>query len=273
MYRDGALALRAVGNRRESLLKSLANVASGAGIFCDFDGCLAPIVEVPEDARAVRGTGTVLARLAQRFAVVAVISGRPVSFLSRRIRAKGVRLVGLYGIEQRVGGRLVVDPEAEGARAAIEEAVRRLTGELRFIRGVVVEHKGLAATVHFRRAADPEEAQARAEPIVDQVARSAGFDLMHGRKVLEIRPRAGGDKGDALRHIVRETGVRAALVAGDDVGDLASFAAVSGLSPAVRVAVGSDESPPELLHRADVVVGSPAEFVELLSRLADETGP
>lgn len=266
--------MRAVGDRQEGLLRSLARLASRAGVFCDFDGCLAPIVEAPEDARAVPGTGRVLARLAERFAVVAVISGRPVSFLSRRIRARGVRLVGLYGIEQRVAGRMVVDPEAEGARAAIEDAVRRLTSELRFIRGVAVEHKGLAATVHFRRTADPEEAQARAEPIVREIARGAGLDqVMRGRKVLEIRPRAGGDKGDALRRIVRETGVRAALVAGDDVGDLAAFAAVSGLSPALRVAVGSDESPPELLNRADLVLGSPREFLALLTTLADATDP
>lgn len=261
-------------NRRESLLRSLARAAPQAGIFCDFDGCLAPIVPVPEEARAVRGTGPVLSRLAERFAVVAVISGRPVSFLARRIRARGVRLVGLYGIEQRVGGRIVVDPEAEGARATIEEAVRRLTAELRFLRGVAVEHKGLAASVHFRRATDPEEAQQRAEPIVREIARAAGLDqVLRGRKVLEIRPHAGGDKGDALRRIVREEGVHAALVAGDDVGDLAAFAAVSGLSPSVRVAVGSDESPSELLRRADIRLDSPATFIALLGELAAATGP
>lgn len=255
------------------MLNALARVAPQAAVFCDFDGCLAPIVPVPADARAVRGVSATLRRLAERFAVVAVISGRPVSFLQRRVRARAVRLVGLYGIEQRIGGRLVIDPEAEGARAAIEATVRQLRADLDDVPGVEVEHKGLAVSVHFRRASDPAEAERVVEPAVRDVARSHGLEeVMRGRKVLEIRPHAGGDKGDAVRRIVGETGVRAGLVAGDDVGDLASFAAVSGLSPAVRVAVGSDESPPELLRRADLVVEDPRAFVSMLSRLADATG-
>ena len=252
------------------MLDALARVASSAAVFCDFDGCLSPIVPAPEDARAARGTSAVLQRLAQRFAVVAVISGRPVSFLQSRLRAPDVRLVGLYGIEQRIAGRIVTDPEAEGARAAIEDAVRRLQADLRDLSGVQVEHKGLAVSIHFRRARDPEAAQRDAEPIVHEIARTEGLaEVLRGRKVLEIRPRAGGDKGDAVRHVIRETGARAGLVAGDDVGDLASFAAASGLSPSVRVAVGSEESPPELLRRADIVVEDPAAFVALLKQLAD----
>ena len=53
----------------------------------DFDGTLAPIVARPEDAAMVPGAGEVLASLVTRYAVVAVISGRPVDQLRELVGA------------------------------------------------------------------------------------------------------------------------------------------------------------------------------------------
>src|SRR5438477_8745774 len=105
-------------------------MASRAGIFCDFDGSLAPIVPDPAKARAIRGAGRVLERLARRYAAVAIVSGRPVSFLSKRLHPRRVRLVGLYGIEERVGRSLRILPEVQAARSAIDRAAEQLRQEL-----------------------------------------------------------------------------------------------------------------------------------------------
>ena len=45
-------------------------------ILLDFDGVLAPIVERPEDASVPPETRAELARLVDRYALVAVVSGR-----------------------------------------------------------------------------------------------------------------------------------------------------------------------------------------------------
>jgi trehalose-6-phosphatase len=58
-----------------------------------------------------------------------------------------------------------------------------------------------------------------------------------------------------------------ALYAGDDTTDLDGFAALDGLEAAVRVAVVSTEGPSELGERADLIVGSTEELLELLKRL------
>ena len=58
-----------------------------------------------------------------------------------------------------------------------------------------------------------------------------------------------------------------ALAAGDDTTDLDSFAALDGLEVAVRIAVASPEAPQALLDAADLVVGSPEEFLTVLRRL------
>jgi trehalose-6-phosphatase len=70
-----------------------------------------------------------------------------------------------------------------------------------------------------------------------------------------------------VRALLAETRLRRALYAGDDTTDLNGFAALDGLDAAFRVAVASTEGPSELAERADLVVGSPAAFLELLRQL------
>jgi trehalose-6-phosphatase len=89
----------------------------------------------------------------------------------------------------------------------------------------------------------------------------------YGRKVLEVLPPVGSNKGTAVRALLEEHGLRRALAAGDDTTDLDSFAALDGLEVAVRVAVASTEAPNALIDAADLVVESTDEFFALLRKL------
>jgi len=253
-------------------LRALALAAPTAGIFSDFDGCLAPIVPDPEAAMPLPGAAELLARLARSFAVVAVVSGRPVSFLAGHLDAAGVRLVGLYGLEEQIGGAPRIAPAAEEARAAIRRAHDRLVEAVAVHPGVYVEDKALSVAVHFRRAPDPDEAMRWGDELVTGVAEAEGLTVQRGRLVCEVRPPGGGDKGHAVARLMLEAGITHGLVAGDDAGDIAAFDAVAGLD-CLRVAVTSSESPRELLDRADLTVAGPEGYLALLSGLADATDP
>jgi trehalose 6-phosphate phosphatase len=98
-------------------------------------------------------------------------------------------------------------------------------------------------------------------------ARHEGIVARFGRKVLELRPPLGAHKGTAVAHLLGERRLDRALYAGDDSTDLDAFRALEALTLGVRVAVASAESPAELREAADVVVGSPAELLELLRYL------
>src|SRR5438093_11798777 len=129
-------------------LAHLSRRASEAGIFCDFDGCLSEIVLDPADAKLVPGASRVLSSLVTRFAVVAVVSGRAVRDLSARVTVKGVRLVGLHGLEEIAGGEVRILPEAAEARARVERAASALEDGLPGVRGASVERKGPRVAVH-----------------------------------------------------------------------------------------------------------------------------
>jgi trehalose 6-phosphate phosphatase len=82
-----------------------------------------------------------------------------------------------------------------------------------------------------------------------------------------VRPPVRADKGTAVRALVEEHELRRALYAGDDTTDLDAFRGLEGVPVAVRVAIASDEGPPELRAAADHVLASPADLLELLRRL------
>ena len=76
----------------------------GTGVFSDFDGTLAPIVDDPATAVPLDGVVDALGDLARRYGRVGVISGRPASFLQTHLGGRGLFLSGLYGLEFVEGG-------------------------------------------------------------------------------------------------------------------------------------------------------------------------
>ena len=246
----------------------LARRAGEVALCLDFDGTIAPIVEDPAAARPLPGIVELLGPLADQYAAVALISGRPATYLASHAAAPGVRYLGMYGLEEIVEGRVLVDPGLEAARPAVAAAARDLAADPAVAEcGAHLEDKRYAVAVHTRRVADPGH---WADPIGEAAARIAArhdLEVVPGRMVWELRPQVHSDKGHAARRVVAESGARTLLVAGDDLGDLPAFAVAAELVGGQRVAVRSAEAPDELLDAADLVVDGPEGVRELLEHL------
>ncbi len=241
-----------------------------SGVIADFDGSLASIVDDPADARPLQSAVVLLSELERRFALVAIVSGRPVKFLREVLPVPGVGLVGQYGLEWQQGGGVVLDPRALPFVGVVAAAAIEAERELEGLEGVLVERKGdVAVALHWRRRPEREP---QAVACGERIAIQHGLHVARGRCVIELRPPVPCDKGTAIEAIAGD--LRCLMVAGDDTGDLAAFDAVDrltargSLAHAVRVAVRSPESPEELLDRSDVVVDGPEGLVELLGHLA-----
>jgi trehalose 6-phosphate phosphatase len=239
------------GARSADLLARLAEDPSRAALFLDVDGVLAPIVPRPEDARVPDETRAELRRLSGRYALVACISGRAGEDARRIVGVPELTYVGNHGLELEPG---------------TEEWASRLREFLARVEWPRIENKVLTSALHYRGADDETAARAELETIAEQ-ARAAGFVARFGRKVLEIVPPIEANKGTAIRRLLAERRLGRALFAGDDTTDLDGFRALDGLEVAVRVAVASDEGPPDLRRAADLVVRSPQEFLEALRKI------
>ena len=248
----------------EELLARFRDDPGRAGVFCDFDGTLAEIIDVPDESRPVDGAVDALAALASPYARVAVISGRPAAFLQEHLGGHGLMLAGLYGLERVENGEIHIVDEARRWQPVVEEVTARAGDEAPD--GVSVEHKSLAVTLHFRTAPDAADAT---RAWVEKQAAETGLVAAPGRQSYELRPPVTTSKGTVLAELAQA--LTAACFLGDDHGDLTAFDALDDLAgsgtSALRVAVRSQESPPELIERADLVVDGPTEVVQLLRRL------
>ena len=232
-------------------LALIAAEPSQAALFLDVDGVLAPIVERPEDARVPDETRDELRRLADRYALVAAVTGRPSDVAREIVGVDQLRYAGEHGLE---------------LASAARDWIGRVHGFATEAAWPDTELKPLSVALHYRSAADEEAARTRLEAVATG-ALEQGLRVRWGRKVLEVLPPLDISKGTAVRLLLAETGLRRALYAGDDTTDLNGFDALDGLDAAVRVAVVSSEGPAVLGERADVVVGSTGAFLELLRRL------
>ena len=248
-------------------------------MFVDFDGTLAPIVEDPDAARPVEGSAELLARLAGRFAKVAVVSGRPVAYLVANLAGAGrTELVGLYGLESQLAELPAAQASPGAARfrqpveRVAEEAERQAAQDPTRFAGLGVERKGLTVTLHYRKA--PSLA-AWVESFAAAQAAATGLVAHPGKMSVELRPPGETDKGTVVASFAE--GLTAVCYLGDDLGDLPAFRTlatlrsrgVATLAVAVRSGVG-DETPPAVVDAADIVVDGPHGALGVLRALAGD---
>jgi trehalose 6-phosphate phosphatase len=237
------------------LLVRFRSEPARAAVLLDVDGTLAPIVERPEDAAVPEETRAEVARLDERYGLVACISGRPSAEARRLVGLDGLEYVGVHGLE--------TDPEARRFAPQLDAFAERIAWPWR------VENKaGVTLSFHYREAEDEQEAAQRANDVV-RAAEEAGLTPHSGRKVIEVRPPVHADKGTAVRRLLDGRPFTRALYAGDDTTDLDAFRGLdeAGLDVALKVSVGSPEMNPRLLTEADLVVDGPGELLSFLRTL------
>jgi trehalose 6-phosphate phosphatase len=234
-----------------------------SGLFIDFDGTLSEIVDDPTTAAPLPGSADALDDLAERLGRVAVLSGRPVDFLTPWF-GPGVMLSGLYGLEAVVHGRRLDHPLGGVWREVVDDVA--LQSASRGPDGMRVEAKGLSLTLHYR---GRPEREAAVRAWAEQQAARSGLEMRSARLSYELHPPIDVDKGSSLLELADD--LDAVCFIGDDVGDLPAFDALDQLTAGgvttVRVGVRSAEMAGELLDRADLVVDGPPGVLGLLQSL------
>lgn len=196
-------------------------------LFLDFDGTL---VEFADDPRAVQPDAHLLRTLqsvqSALGGALAVVSGRRIDELDELLQPLRLPAAGLHGLERR---------DAQGRRqpaapALAETGLHELRGQLLELveryPGLLLEDKGAALALHYRRV--PRLQETVRDALRSLVGRLAPeLELLEGDKVLELKPHAQ-DKATAVESFMREEPFagRTPVFVGDDLTDRDGFEAV-----------------------------------------------
>jgi len=236
-------------------VRQLLGLLEGSGrvfLFLDYDGTLVPIEPTPEQAVPAAETLVLLENLCSSPKLrVAVVSGRPLQQLEALLPVPGLILVGVHGAEVKVPtshgfclrGALMPSGNAElpeddgrpalGLANLAATAKKIITGR----QGFFLEEKGQALALHYRLAAPAEAGDVLEQfrAAWEEVVESYHLEVIHGKKVVEIRPR-GINKKLAVEALWPSWPGSVAVYIGDDTTDEDGFRAVAGKGLGVLVA-------------------------------------
>jgi len=233
-------------------------------VALDFDGTLAPFVDVPRSARALPQAKAALDRLeALPDTWVAYVSGRPLSSLEAVTEAdEDALLIGSHGVEIRFGRDGVSLDLTDAERATLEELGRVLGALVDSAPGTRLEVKPVGFGVHYRQL----EGDAGAEVVTRAYAAAAGVSdaltIRDGKDIIEFSVR-GANKGDGIERLREYTHATAVLFAGDDVTDEDAFAVLRPDAGDLGVKVGEGDT------AAQFRVADERAIATLLTLLAD----
>jgi trehalose 6-phosphate phosphatase len=213
------------------LLETLRTARATAGMMLlglDFDGTLAPIVPDPDDAALPDHVRPLLEALVARSDTrVALVSGRGVKDLRRRVDVDAAWYAGNHGLEIEGPGVRRVHDEAQEASQRLPGVVDLLRQQFAGSSDVIIEDKSLTVSIHYRIVTDERRA-AEVRRIAHDCCRGVpGMRATDGRKVVEIGPDVAWHKGSALgflrdRIVAPESGAPV-LFLGDDRTDEDAF--------------------------------------------------
>jgi trehalose 6-phosphate phosphatase len=232
-------------------------------LFLDIDGTLLDFAATPGEVDVDDPLRDLLRRLDLACdGALALVSGRLIADIDELFDPLCLPAAGVHGCERRDALGQWTRPETP--RTALQDFSERLRAAVAPLSGVVVEEKGWALAVHYRRCRHLEG------PVRAVVARLApcapeGFDFLHGSCVIEMKP-STARKGAAIDSFMAEKPFagRRPIFIGDDAGDLDGFEAVRrrrGLAIGVGERAGADwrlENTRSVRHWLESFLGSQA---------------
>jgi trehalose-phosphatase len=238
-------------------------------LFLDYDGTLSPIVRDPDKAvLSLRMRGRLEALSKAGRCRIAVISGRALEDIRRRVGIAGITYGGNHGLEVEGPEGMFRYPVPEKARRALDEVHRAVEGALSAIPGAFLEEKGMTLAIHLRKVR--REELLIAAHAVSEATRSyrepGEIVVRPGKEVFEIRPSVEWDKGKTVLWLLEKSAAAGGepplpLCVGDDRTDEDAFREIR--ERGITVHVGSPRQTTARYYLRNV-----GEVAAFLGRLA-----
>lgn len=202
-------------------------------LMLDFDGTLANIRRDPDKAHLSSGAVLTLKNAASNPKIdVSVISGRSLKDIRKRVGIKKITYAGNHGLEIQGPGIKFLTTGAPEIKKRMSRIARELRKEFRKINGVIIEHKGLTVSVHFRmvKKSGIDDVEEVLKKVTTPFLSKQEIMITSGKKIWEVRPPVKWDKGRTALFLIEKkrktTKKILPIYIGDDRTDEDAFKAI-----------------------------------------------
>ncbi len=248
-----------------SALEHVEEIA-GAGdrslaIFLDYDGTLTPIVSRPDQAVLMGSTHAILRTLAAKVPV-AILSGRELKDVRKRVAIVGIVYAGSHGFDI-AGPRGLRRQEAREFLSALDAAEKELREKLAGIAGILIERKCFSIAAHYRNVNENDFPKLE-RGVSEITTRHRKLRRIDGKKVYEFLPNINWDKGKAVLWLLEKLGLERPnpIYIGDDRTDEDAFRVLERRGVGILV---SEQPRPTA---ANYSLRNPSEVESFLHKLA-----
>jgi trehalose 6-phosphate phosphatase len=233
-------------------------------LMFDYDGTLTPLVAHPRLAKLSPAMRKVLKRLASKPRIaMGILSGRALDDLKSMVGLEDLYYAGTVGMELDLKGQRLLHPRAEQMAELMVRIGELLKTVVYNYPGAWLEKKELGLTVHYRQVEASQRSELKNRTW--EILKPEGGQLLleDGPLAVEISPKHGWNKADALRSIISHLQASKIfpLYAGDAANDISVLKAV-GIYNGIGVWIGN-QSP----SVASLCLEDPGELLEVLIQL------
>jgi len=186
----------------------------------------------------------------------------------------GMVYAGNHGLERWVEGRSEFIKEAREYGQVIKAMVEELS-PLLSTEGIIIENKGVTATVHYRLCPDHQSAKRKVLAAIENSPHAKGLRIMQESKyAINILPPVQVDKGTCILSLIQEYNLRGGIYMGDDVTDIYAFRAIRAATHDLNfrgyaIGIAGPEMPEELTAEVDFTLDGVGDVERFLKWMSD----
>ncbi|PWA37071.1 HAD-superfamily hydrolase, subfamily IIB [Artemisia annua] len=271
-----------------SSFQRMMNASKGKqiAIFLDYDGTLSPIVSDPERAFMSDQMRAAVRDVSKHFPT-AIISGRSREKVYNFVKLNEVYYSGSHGMDimgptpknkscddnyhhktvNEEGNEFIVFQPAKDFLPEIQQMLIEMNERSKNIEGVAIEDNRFCLSVHYRHVKD-EDYERLEQQVESMLVNHPEFHMTRGKKVLEIRPSIGWNKGHALEYLLDTLGFDDSknvlpIYIGDDTTDEDAFKVLRERGEGYPILVSSKPRKTMAFHS----LRDPSEVLSFLTRL------
>lgn len=197
-------------------LKSIMSLIQSDCLYAfDFDGTLAKIVNDPSKASATVKTKLLLTRLTSKNKV-AVISGRSIFDLKKRLGVPIKDLIGSHGLESPYNNIKTIKNAQKICNNWVKQINIKMKNE-KMQSGITIENKRYSLAIHYRNSKNRTAAKKLVSKWIEEILPTP--HIVTGKCVFNLIPKGSPNKGSALLQLMKVLNTKFAFYIGDDDTD------------------------------------------------------